>query len=142
MKVLYLLLFFSIQYSYLHAQKITISGYIKDNESGENLIGAAVIDKISGAGVVSNTYGFFSLSLNQGDSVNLFCTYVGYQAQNIQLIASEDKIIHFSLSGDTMLEEIEVVAEQYSEPIEQSTQMSAISIPVKQIKLLPALTIC
>lgn len=139
MKVLYLLLFFSIQYSYLHAQKITISGYIKDNESGENLIGAAVIDKISGAGVVSNTYGFFSLSLNQGDSVNLFCTYVGYQAQNIQLIASEDKIIHFSLSGDTMLEEIEVVAEQYSEPIEQSTQMSAISIPVKQIKLLPAL---
>ena len=139
MKILLLLLFSSLSILNTHAQKITISGYIKDNESGENLIGAAVIDKVSGAGVVSNTYGFFSLSLVKGDSVNLFCTYVGYQAQNLQLIATEDKTIHFSLNGDNMLEEIEVVAEQNSEPIEQVTQMSTISIPVKQIKLLPAL---
>ncbi|MEM1134992.1 MAG: TonB-dependent receptor [Bacteroidota bacterium] len=139
MKTLCLLLILSTLSPLSHAQKITISGYIKDKNSGESLIGAAVFDKNSELGIVSNAYGYYSLSLEKGDSVNLFCTYVGYNAQNLRFLAQKDTSIQFLLDGDTMLEEIEVIADENGESIEQTTQMSSISIPIKQIKLLPAL---
>jgi len=122
----------------LQAQKITISGYIKDELSSETLIGAAIIDQMSGAGIVSNAYGFYSLSLDQGDSAKLFCTYVGYSAQNINFIAKQDTVINFVLNGEKMLKEIEVIAAEQGERLEESTRMSTVSIPVKQLKLLPA----
>ena len=134
-------LFFSLVYTLsvlvCHAQKITISGYVKDEVSSETLIGAAVLDQKSGAGITSNAYGFYSLTLNSNDTVKLACTYVGYQAQILQFFASKDTTINFMLNGEKMLEEIEVIAEQ-AERLEESTRMSTVSIPVKQLKLLPA----
>lgn len=45
------------------AQKFTISGYVKDASSGENLIGIHIFDKHTLAGTSSNYYGFYSLTL-------------------------------------------------------------------------------
>ena len=75
-KPLHLLLFllFSITIS---AQTHTISGYMEDAATGEKLIGATVIDLISGDGTVTNTYGFFSLTMPAGN-VELALTYIGF----------------------------------------------------------------
>ncbi len=62
------------------AQRRTISGYVMDAESKETLIGATVVDERSGKGCVSNSYGFYTLTLNPGD-VNLQVSYVGYSQQ-------------------------------------------------------------
>ena len=62
----------------LSAQTHTISGYMEDAATGEQLIGANVIDLISGDGTVTNTYGFFSLTMPAGN-IELALTYIGYQ---------------------------------------------------------------
>ena len=48
----------------LHAQnKYSISGYVKDSLSSENLIGATVSLAGQHKGVSTNAYGFFSITL-------------------------------------------------------------------------------
>ena len=47
-------------------KKHTVSGYIKDGTTGENLPGATVYIKESGTGVAANSYGFYSISLKPG----------------------------------------------------------------------------
>ena len=48
------------------AQRRTISGYVMDAASKETLIGATIFDKNSGKGCATNSYGFYTLTLNQG----------------------------------------------------------------------------
>ncbi len=61
-----------------NAQTFTVSGYIKDKENGESLIGANVFGQPSLSGTSSNTYGFYSLTLPASDSITLIYSYVGY----------------------------------------------------------------
>jgi len=56
-------------------EKYTVSGYILDKETGESLIGVNVIWKEKLQGTTSNTYGFFSLTLPEGE-VNLDFSYI------------------------------------------------------------------
>ena len=43
-------------------QKVTMSGYIRDADSGEDLIAASVVEVKLLQGAVTNTYGFYSLT--------------------------------------------------------------------------------
>ena len=119
------------------AQKFTISGYIKDAANGENLIGANVWDKRSEQGASANPYGFFSLTLPQ-DSVTLITSYVGYALQINTFYLDQDTLINFELQDDAVLEEI-VISAAEAERIQEVTRMSSISVPLEQIKNLPAL---
>ncbi len=64
----------------------TINGYVYDQASGEPLIGATIYDRISRKGTASNTYGFYSLTLESASPV-LEITYIGYEKkiENIEL---------------------------------------------------------
>ena len=76
------------------AQKTcTVSGYVTDAESSETLISATVLDVKSGAGAVTNAYGFYSLTLAAGTEVELMTRYLGY-------VTRTDR---FRLDGDTVL---------------------------------------
>ncbi|PHN01286.1 TonB-dependent receptor [Flavilitoribacter nigricans] len=122
----------------LYAQaSYTISGYVEDAESGEKLIAANVYDEKSGQGVVTNTYGFFSLTL-PADSITLTVSYIGYSSRTIpvQLTANRELIV--ALSPSVSLEVVEVSSDRF-EKIEESSQMSRIEVPVEQIKRIPAL---
>ncbi|MEM6841119.1 MAG: carboxypeptidase-like regulatory domain-containing protein [Bacteroidota bacterium] len=118
------------------AQKYTVSGYIKDATNGEVLIGANVFDLKSSSGTSSNTYGFYSLTLPK-DSVNLAYSYVGYQPQAARLQLTQDTVINIDLSESALLDEI-VISATEADKIQEVTQMSSISVPVEQIKNLPA----
>ena len=48
------------------AQKYTISGYVKDKATGEDLIGANVMVVGQSIGTSANGYGFYSLTLPGG----------------------------------------------------------------------------
>ena len=120
-----------------YGQKFTLSGYISDAETGEMLIGANVYDFKSESGTTSNTYGFYSLTLPP-DSLYLTISYVGYQAQTFSIDLQKDGTVNFQLSPSVSLETVTVTAEANGEPIEERTQMSTVTIPIKQIKKLPA----
>jgi hypothetical protein len=122
----------------LYAQKTyTISGYVEDAASAEKLISAAVFDKKSGSGMVTNTYGFYSLTLPKGE-VDLAITYVGYELQQLNFNLKRDTTIHFKLKNSVAMEEV-VVSAKKQDRLEEQVQMSKVTIPIDQIKKIPAL---
>jgi hypothetical protein len=45
-------------------ENFTISGYVKDKDSGETLIGANIfLENDQSTGTITNTYGFYSITL-------------------------------------------------------------------------------
>ena len=111
-------------------KKYTISGYITDVETGEQLIAANILDQKSTAGAITNTYGFFSLTLPK-DSVLLSFSYIGYESQTIPLWLDKDVTLEINLSPALSLAAVEVVGEKFQK-IEESSQMSRIEVPVEQ----------
>ena len=117
-------------------QKHTVSGYVTDAASGEKLIGARVFDPVRKVGAISNSYGFYSVTL-EGDSVDLVCQYIGYQPAATKLGLVKDSTVHFGLT----LEGIEVETVEITDAVDISSQsqMSSIDVPIETIKSLPAL---
>ncbi len=67
-----------------------VSGHIRDSATGEDLIGATVIvEGLSNTGAVSNNYGFYSLSLPDGNYILRF-QYIGYNSQQIPVALSQN----------------------------------------------------
>ena len=119
------------------AQRRTISGYVMDGASKETLIGATVFDKNSGKGCSTNSYGFYTLTLNQGQ-VDLQVSYVGYVQQNHTLDLKDNLNLNFALETNTMLDEV-VVESTRATVSARSPQMSVVELPVQQIKSIPTL---
>ena len=119
------------------AQKRTISGYVMDASSKETLIGATVFDKNSGKGCATNSYGFYTLTLNQGQ-VELQVSYVGYTQQNQSIDLKENLNLNFALETNIELGEVVVEASRATVSA-RSPQMSVVELPVQQIKSIPTL---
>ncbi len=134
---LFFLLFVHTVFAQTPAAKFTVSGYVSDAASGERLIGATIVDRRSGQGTVSNTYGFYSLTLPT-DSVALYVAYIGYEAQTIPFLLHENRSLNVNMDASAVLKEVEIVADKY-ERIEERAQMGRIDVPIAQIKQIPAL---
>lgn len=118
-------------------QKFTISGYIEDGTTGEKLIAANVFDAVSLNGTITNTYGFYSITL-PSDSVQINFSYIGYSNQGFNLFLNKDIQMNISLQPSNALDVIEIVAEDINR-IEERTEMSIAEVPISQIKKIPAL---
>lgn len=70
----------------------TISGYIKDENTGEPLIGATVLVKSQNSGTTTNAYGYYSLSLPKGTYETTY-SYVGFSTQ-VKSIDLQTSILH------------------------------------------------
>ena len=108
------------------AESYTISGYVTDAASGERLIGATVYDTVSHQGTVTNTAGFYTLTVKNEKTLKaplsppmeggrtgvvLIASYVGYEPSAISIQPSEVS----------------------SQPSEVSSQPSAISIQPSEV---------
>lgn len=118
------------------AQKFTISGYLRDSISGESLLGATVFDLQSKTGTAANAYGFYSLTLPKGEHQLRF-SFVGYKTEERTIDLQKDISLDVAFASAAELKEVEITAAR-SERIQDRTQMSAISLPVLQLKSLPA----
>ena len=120
------------------AQRVMVSGKITDAQTKESLHGANIYLRKQGKGATSDTEGHFKFSLPKGNKVEMTVSYVGYQSQNLHLQLSNDTLINIALIQDNRLAEVNVYAEQQLSGIETS-QMSAIEVPIEQVKKLPML---
>jgi hypothetical protein len=120
-------------------EKVTLSGYVKDNASGEGLIGASVsVQELPGVGIATNEYGFYSLTLPKG-TYTLLYNYLGYVtlSRTVQLTASQKLDIELSQNA-TALKEVEITTRKEDENV-RSMEMSTLKMQVAQIKSMPAL---
>ena len=119
----------------LAAQRFTISGKISDDETGEDLIGAAVSINSGQTGTSSNEYGFYTISLPAGKVIVDF-SYIGLGAKRFTLDLNADTVLNISLSSGAMTEEVIVVAGSNTEKV-NSTQMGVEELSGKEIKEIP-----
>ncbi|CAZ94641.1 TonB-dependent receptor [Zobellia galactanivorans] len=119
-------------------EKYTISGYVTESGSGEHLLGVSVYVPELKLGTTTNDYGFFSLTLPEGNH-EVIISYIGYGNEKQQINLSEDQILSIALKPSTQnLEEVVVTAD---ERIKESkvTQMSKVQINPADIQDIPAL---
>ena len=119
------------------AQSYTISGFVEDAANGERLIGANIYDPISLTGTTSNSYGFFSLKLPRNVTTVRF-SYVGFASLEMEFPANNDTSLIVKLTSAAELEEV-IVSGTEIRPVQDRTEMSRISVPVNQIKSIPAI---
>lgn len=131
-----LCLFFATQL--VAQEKHTISGYVTDKSTGEGLIAATVADLKTGKGTVTNSYGFYSLTVD-ADSLALAVSYVGYQTKILKLNMNKDLSLDIKLNDAQELQAVEIVASKTEDLIEEKTEMSTISVPITQLRKIPAL---
>jgi outer membrane receptor for ferrienterochelin and colicin len=121
---------------FIHAQKYTISGYVEDVETGEQLIGASVYNANDPSqGASTNVYGFFSLTVPEGQ-ILLSGSYVGYNEFEQKINLESDTVINIKLSSQIMLDEV-IVSSKRNEV--EDVQISKIDIPIQTIKNIPSL---
>jgi CarboxypepD_reg-like domain len=139
-KIYFLLVAIILSFSLRAQERFTISGYVKDAETGETIIGANVyLENDASRGTATNTYGFYSMTLPSNE-YRLVFSYLGYQphVETISLVANMN--INVVLNQGVQMEEVVVSAtEEEEDENVQSTSMGKVSLPIEQIKVLPAL---
>lgn len=118
-------------------RQYTISGFVRDSASYESLINATVQDCTSGKGVVSNSYGFYSITLPAG-KVIIRSSYVGYKTHEITLVLEKDTLLDIPLSTISALQEVVVRGNNpYSEVM--NSRMGNIELSSSHIRKVPVL---
>lgn len=119
--------------------RITVSGTIRDAETGETLIGATIFALEPAIGTTSNEYGFYALNLPKGaDSVTIEFSYVGYQTERRRVLPLTDLTLNVELGTGVTLQEVVVKSNSYEEQL-RSTEMSVENITTREVKVIPAL---
>ncbi len=117
--------------------KYTLSGYFKDAFNGETLIGANLTVKNNNKSISSNSYGFYSITLNEG-KYTLITSFVGYKTELINIDLKADTLLNISMvSGAALSEEVILTARKRDNNV-KNAQMGKVILPIEQIKSIPA----
>jgi TonB dependent receptor/CarboxypepD_reg-like domain/TonB-dependent Receptor Plug Domain len=120
------------------AQQHTISGTIKDQKTGEVLIGASIIlSEQKGNGSVSNDYGFFSLTAPQGN-YTLIASFSGYANDTVKIALKKNMNLALGLvPGGATLQAITISARSNDNIIRSLPGVQSLS--VQEIKDVPVI---
>lgn len=134
---LFLIAVFSFSLSQAQS-KSTLSGYIRDQSTGEDLIGARIALPELQTGAYSNDYGFFSLRVPEGKHL-VVVDYLSYLRDSIVIDMNGDQTINIEL----VPEDVQVGTVEITDVVEdenvKSLEMSTEKMSLKMVKRLPAL---
>ena len=119
-------------------QSFVLSGSVKDKQTGESLIKAVVrIQELPNAGIISNEYGFYSLTLPKGN-YSVMVSQVGYETlvQKIKLDSSQ--AINFYLLTKNVLKEVVVESSRKNDNLTKA-QMGTETINMSSISKVPVI---
>ena len=130
-------LFFFCLSSLIFAQEqYTLSGFIRESDGSEELIGANIVCEKLRIGTTTNVYGFYSISLPEGTHELRF-SFIGYNDKIIELTINED--FRFDVGLDTYSEELtEIILEDDAQQNVRSIEMSVNKLETKAVKQLAA----
>ncbi|MBE9518347.1 MAG: carboxypeptidase-like regulatory domain-containing protein, partial [Bacteroidetes bacterium] len=118
--------------------KFTLSGFVKDSRTGEVLIGATITKAGGAVGTITNSYGFYSLTL-QREVEELICTYVGYQKDIRAIHSPENQSVHFSMEKElTHIKEVSIYSDELENMI-RTIRSSEERINPESVRKMPAL---
>ena len=117
--------------------RYTISGYVRDAKTGEELIGASIgVNELPTVGTATNSYGFYSLTIPQG-KYTLTVRLVGYDILSFPLDLTGNLRHNFELTEKvTELNEVVVSAEKRNDNVTKN-QMGVEKLNVQEIRNIP-----
>lgn len=136
----YILLLILLQCSGLlfSQQNFTISGTIKDQSNGETMIGVKIYPlENKSAGAISNEYGFYSLTLPEGQ-YNLIFSYMGYSTDTLVIDLKQNISENHIMSDKTIqaIAEVSVSAVKENDNL-TNTDIGTIQLDLKDIAKIP-----
>ncbi|GAB5465450.1 MAG: TonB-dependent receptor [Candidatus Kapaibacteriales bacterium] len=121
-----------------YSVEYTLSGYVREFDSGETIIGAKVSIPSAKTGAVSNAYGFYSITLEEGN-YEVLVAYPGFDNYSNTIELDKDIKLDIGLKTiDVESEEITIIAQRENQNV-TSNQMSTIELSTAVIQKLPAL---
>ncbi len=121
------------------SQTYTVSGSVKDQKNGEDLIGAIIaVKEIPGKGTATNAYGFFSITLPQG-SYTLMFEYLGYTTKEVAVVLDKNQSLNVQVdeASETIAEVI--IEEDRPDKNIRSNEMGVTRLDPKSIATVPVL---
>lgn len=117
-------------------QKYTLSGSVTDASSGEDLTGATVIAVGSNKGTATNSYGFYSISLPEGD-ITIRVSFIGYNTFETKASLNKDISLNIELEPSVQaLGEVVVSSENDEENI-SSPATGVEKLDIRKIESIP-----
>jgi hypothetical protein len=137
-RIYFLILFFVTSLNQVSAQTFSIAGYVKDSSTGETLIGAAIRIPETSIATVTNTYGYFSLSL-PNTTKKVIISYIGYISKLVSITEIKNQQLKIALSPLSLeVKEVVINADRQDKNV-KSTEMSRIELSGEKIKSLPVI---
>ena len=124
---------------FAQVQTFTVSGNVRDYDDGEDLIGVSiVVTQAENVGVLTNSYGFYSISLPEGKYTLKF-SYMRYAVEEIEVDLRADSKLNVALKVNVQqLQEVVVSAQSRNVNV-SSPEMSVSRISATTIKKVPVL---
>ncbi|MEZ5035613.1 MAG: TonB-dependent receptor [Chitinophagaceae bacterium] len=117
--------------------RVVLNGYVKDSLSGESLIGASVVVNGAAKGVVSNLYGFYSITLPEGD-YTITVSSVSYINKSLNVHLEKDVSYNFNLVPQSfVLSDVVVVSKPRDHNVKDA-QLGKINLSMNTVKNIPA----
>ena len=130
------LFFFCLSSLLIAQEQYTLSGFIRESDGSEELIGANIFSDSLRIGATTNAYGFYSIILPAGTHELRF-SFIGYNDQIIELTLSED--LRFDVGLEIYSEELtEIILEDDALQNVRSIEMSVNKLETKAVKQLAA----
>ena len=132
MKKIFLLVIFLVSLNINSQNNFTFSGYVLDSQTNELVIGASVIIDELNIGTITNSYGFFSITVKEGD-YSVKTQNLGYK-DDLQIISLNKNII----LNIYLAEEVESLDEVI---VMENTEDIDIELPVLSLNIISGKTI-
>lgn len=98
MEKVLILFFFIGSFHMLFGQSVTISGLIKEKQTGEIIPYVTFIDSLNQRGLsLSNSYGFFSFSVEARKKSTFIIRHIGYKSAVLRVFSSKDSTVNIEL---------------------------------------------
>jgi hypothetical protein len=123
-----------IKQAFYSNEKFTLSGYIKEEKSGEPVSGASVYVK-GASGTTSNPAGFYMITLSQG-SHDLFVQFTGMKTLKQRVIVYGEGKLNFNLKEEIIALQ-EVLVQSDADLNVNNVQMGSVTLDMKQLKNVP-----
>ena len=139
MKKWTLLILFIFSVIFIKAEdKSTLSGFVNDSKTGEVLISATVFIEELGQGLVTNQYGFYSITIPDG-TYNIQFRYLGYQTKKEKLELSGSKKLNIELTPEVENIDEVIIRAGGNDRNVKSTEISVIQLDMKEISMVPVI---
>lgn len=138
-KLLLIILFLPLSAA---AQKVTISGIIRDNNNGETMAGVYVILSDSTRndapqGSISNSAGFYSITVDKGQ-YTLSVKSLGYKPIEERITIKNNITRHFDLEPEVFQAEGITISAQKEDKNVTAVDVGKVDMKIETIKSLPA----